>query len=35
MIENKQYVHGTAARKLEYDVYKENKVLKPRKTEKQ
>ncbi|HHX18705.1 MAG TPA: cell division protein FtsL [Clostridium sp.] len=31
MIENKQYVHGTAARKLEYDVYKENKVLKTKK----
>lgn len=27
MIKENSYVHGTAARKLEYDVYKENKVL--------
>ncbi|TYQ13055.1 UNVERIFIED_CONTAM: hypothetical protein Cloal_4104 [Acetivibrio alkalicellulosi] len=27
MIKDKSYIHGTAARKLEYDVYKENKVL--------
>ncbi|AUG58018.1 cell division protein FtsL [Acetivibrio saccincola] len=31
MLDNKQYIHGTAARKLEYDVYKENKVLKSKK----
>lgn len=32
MIENKQYyIHGTAAKKLEYDVYKENKVLRRKK----
>ncbi|MDQ2086884.1 cell division protein FtsL [Herbivorax sp. ANBcel31] len=31
MIKDKQYIHGTAARKLEYDVYKENKVLKTKK----
>ncbi|MFZ5985964.1 MAG: cell division protein FtsL [Bacillota bacterium] len=27
MIKDKSYIHGTAARKLEYDVYEENKVL--------
>lgn len=27
MIEDKNYINGTAARKLEYDVYEENKVL--------
>lgn len=35
MIETeKNYVHGTAARKLEYDVYEENKVLKAKRTRK-
>lgn len=28
---NKSYIEGTAARKLEYDVYEENKVLKAKK----
>ena len=28
MIKDNNYVHGTAAKKLEYDVYEENKVLK-------
>lgn len=32
MIENKQYyINGTAAKKLEYDVYRENKVLRKKK----
>lgn len=30
----KSYVYGTAAEKLEYDVYEENKVLKAKKNEK-
>ena len=33
MIEGKNYIQGTAARKLEYDVYVENKVLSGRKAE--
>ncbi|NLP14021.1 MAG: cell division protein FtsL [Clostridium sp.] len=31
MIEGKNYIQGTAARKLEYDVYVENKVLSAKK----
>lgn len=31
MIKDKNYIHGTAARKLEYDVYEENKVLSAKK----
>ncbi|MCX7843583.1 MAG: cell division protein FtsL [Clostridia bacterium] len=31
MIQTGKYVHGTAAEKLEYDVYSENKVLKAKK----
>lgn len=35
MIETgKSYVHGTAARKLEYDVYEENQVLRAKKKQK-
>ena len=30
----KNYVHGTAARKLEYDVYEKNKVLKAKRKQK-
>lgn len=31
MKSDKNYIHGTAARKLEYDVYQENKVLRQKK----
>lgn len=31
MIKDKNYIQGTAARKLEYDVYEENKVLSEKK----
>ncbi|HHV29586.1 cell division protein FtsL [Acetivibrio mesophilus] len=31
MLEDKNYINGTAARKLEYDVYEENKVLSAKK----
>ncbi|HOM01204.1 MAG TPA: cell division protein FtsL [Acetivibrio sp.] len=31
MLEDKNYINGTAARKIEYDVYEENKVLNAKK----
>jgi len=34
MIKNGNYVHGTTAEKIEYDVYSENKVLKAKKKQK-
>lgn len=33
MIKDKSYVHGTAAEKLSYDVYEENKVLKAKRNQ--